>query len=327
MAGFVHRYAARPASPGGACVVSRRLRLLCRRPSRKTQTSVDALGQNSQIDLVDAAGAGDVERLRGRGAHGHAGAHHPDARQGSGVRIQVVPGGARKTAMPSAAGRRLLEALDRPKRGRELAEDLGIGTQRLHRLAVSLHGQGLLKFADQERILHIVSRQDDQTPLLSRDEERVLSAIPREYATNLRKIGIAARLAENGARQILARLLANGLVETLDGLRGEAVYKITAAGQQHPQRGEPSNRAEAPPLPVRSERVRTVLSTILSSGSLRIRDVTEALKIPPDSVNALMQYLKRKALVQKTSLELQAPYALTDKGHRTLAEMTRRQAA
>ncbi len=297
--------------------------LLALRFDKRSRTQIALL---AKLDLRGAAIAlGELKAL-GLAERGEADRWHPTQR-GEDCRIQVVPGGSRKTAMPNAEGRRLLEALDRPKRGRELAEDLGIGAQRLHRLAVSLHGQGLLKFADQERILYIVSRQDDQTPLLSRDEERVLSAIPREYATNLRKIGMAARLGVNRARQILARLLANGLVERLDGLLGEPVYQITAAGEQHPQGGKPSNRAEAPPLPVRSERVRTVLSTILNSGSMRIRDVTETLKISPDSVNALMQYLKRKALVEKVSLELHAPYALTDKGHRTLAEMTRRQAA
>jgi predicted transcriptional regulator len=80
-------------------------------------------------------------------------------------------------------------------------------------------------------------------------------------------------------------------------------------------------------LPVESDRVRKVLSTILDSGALRIRDVTDTLRIPRQSINALMQYLKRKHLVEKIGSEFEAPYSLTDKGRAALAEMTRRLAA
>jgi predicted transcriptional regulator len=52
-----------------------------------------------------------------------------------------------------------------------------------------------------------------------------------------------------------------------------------------------------------------------------------ALKIPQPSINALMQYLKRKGLVQKASQEQAAPYSLTGKGLAALTEMARRQAA
>jgi predicted transcriptional regulator len=52
-----------------------------------------------------------------------------------------------------------------------------------------------------------------------------------------------------------------------------------------------------------------------------------ALEIPQPSINALMQYLKRKALVQKTSDQQAAPYSLTEKGLDALAEMARRHAA
>jgi hypothetical protein len=51
------------------------------------------------------------------------------------------------------------------------------------------------------------------------------------------------------------------------------------------------------------------------------------LRIPRESINALMQYLKRKQLVEKTSQEFSAPYSLTNEGHAALAEMTRRLAA
>jgi DNA-binding IclR family transcriptional regulator len=42
-----------------------------------------------------------------------------------------------------------------------------------------------------------------------------------------------------------------------------------------------------------------VLSAILDVGTLRIRDVMKVLGIERQSINALMQYLKRKELVRK----------------------------
>jgi predicted transcriptional regulator len=66
-----------------------------------------------------------------------------------------------------------------------------------------------------------------------------------------------------------------------------------------------------------------VLSVIFDSGELRIKDVTNTLSVPHQSMNALMQYLKRKRLVRKNGRELHSPYALTAQGIAALAEMTR----
>ena len=70
-----------------------------------------------------------------------------------------------------------------------------------------------------------------------------------------------------------------------------------------------------------------MLSAILDVGTLRIRDVMKVLGIERQSINALMQYLKRKELVRKNGEGYNASYLLTDKGHTTLLEMTRRRAA
>jgi hypothetical protein len=51
------------------------------------------------------------------------------------------------------------------------------------------------------------------------------------------------------------------------------------------------------------------------------------LNSPHRSINALMQYLKRKRLVAKVGQEFDAPYSLTETGRATLAEMTPRHAA
>jgi len=126
---------------------------------------------------------------------------------------------------------------------------------------------------------------------------------------------------------ILKRLVARRFVDESEGLCGGQVYRLSEAGKNHPQRDQSARRATIPRLPVESDRVRRVLSMILDSGTLRIRDVTNALSIPRESINALMQYLKRKHLVKKTGLEFNAPYSLTAEGRAALAEMTRRLAA
>jgi DNA-binding IclR family transcriptional regulator len=170
-------------------------------------------------------------------------------------------------------------------------------------------------------------RADDKTSLLSRDEERVLSAIPREYATDAAKIRLAARVPDSQVHQILERLLVRRFVEASSGLSGNRVYRITNAGLQHPQCAQSVRRAKAPRLPVESDRIRKVLSAIFDSSELRIIEVTNQLSIPQPSMNALMQYLKRKRLVKKNGLEPNAPYSLMPEGLAALTEMTRRQAA
>ena len=68
-------------------------------------------------------------------------------------------------------------------------------------------------------------------------------------------------------------------------------------------------------------------SAISDSGLLRIKEVAISLNSPHQSINALMQYLKRKRLVAKVGQEFDAPYSLTETGRATLAEMTLRHAA
>jgi MarR family len=184
-------------------------------------------------------------------------------------------------------------------RENEIAERLGVTCQSVHQLVIKLHAQGSVTFGDLNNPSWIVMRAGDKTPLLSHEEERVLSAIPRDYATNAAKIRIAARMRENKVQQILNSLTIGGLVEAFHGLRGKREYRITAAGLTHPQRSHSGRRAQAPRLPVESDRVRNVLSAILRAGALRIRDVINVLEISRQSMNALMQYLKRKGLVEK----------------------------
>lgn len=105
------------------------------------------------------------------------------------------------------------------------------------------------------------------------------------------------------------------------------VFRITAAGLEHPQFAQSARRASGSRLPVHSDRVRSVLSAISDSGPLRIKEVAISLNSPHQSINALMQYLKRKRLVAKVGQEFDAPYSLTEPGRATLVEMTLRHAA
>ena len=249
-------------------------------------------------------------------------------RRGKVCRFKVISDRLRRNSgVPGAGGRRLLNLLDRPMRGNEIVERLGVSHQRVRQLVIKLHAQGYVTFGDEENPFWIIRRTGDRTSLLSRDEEHVLSTIPREYATNVVKIRLAARMPENKVQKILEGLIVSRFVEEFEGLQGNRVYRLTDAGNSHPQRDLFARRAAEPRLPVESDRVRKVLSTISDSGALRIRDVTDALRIPHQSINALMQYLKRKHLVEKTASEFEAPYSLTDEGRAALAEMTRRLAA
>src|ERR1035441_7032339 len=138
----------------------------------------------------------------------------------------------------------------------------------------------------------------------------------------------SAEVVVGAERTVMIKQHARGFfVAAQDGFTDKTIYQITAIGLKHPQRHHDARLAHAPRLPVESDRVRAVLSAIRDARSLRIRDLKIALKIPHPSINALMQYLKRKALVQKTSQEQAAPYSLTEKGFDALTEMARRHAA
>ena len=276
-----------------------------------------------KLDLLKTAAALRVLMRLGLARQDRTKAWHTTARAQT-CRFETVPDRPwRNSGVPGPGVRRLLEVLDRPMRGREIAEKIGVTYQRVHQLTISLHAQGRVTFGDPENPLWIVMRAGDKTPMLSRNEERVLSATPREYATDSTKIRIAAGVPDGEVQQILERLLVRRFIETSEGLRGSRVYRITEAGLKHPQCVRSACCAQAPRPPVESDRVRKVLSAIFDSGELRIRDVTNTVSVPLQSINALMQYLKRKRLVKKSGRDLHSPYALTAEGIAALAEMTR----
>ena len=230
----------------------------------------------------------------------------------------------RKNNIPGPGAQRLLQILDRPRRAVEIAEKLKVTRQRVHQLVIGLHAQGLVSFGDPENPSWLVMRSDDTTPILSREEERVLSAMPSDYPTTAERIRVVAGMSEKPLRQALHNLMANRFVALSNGIYDAPLFKITAIGLKHPQRDHTVRRANAPHLPVQSNRVRQVLQFIRDSGSARIKDLNEIVGGPHNSINSLVQYLKRKKLVEKTGRDLTAPYSLTDEGRAVLVEMERR---
>ena len=75
---------------------------------------------------------------------------------------------------PGPGALRLLQLLDRPMRGSEIAEELGLSHQRVRQLVIKLHAQGRVSFGDPDKPFWIVMRAGDKTLLQSRDEEHVL---------------------------------------------------------------------------------------------------------------------------------------------------------
>ncbi len=67
--------------------------------------------------------------------------------------------------------------------------------------------------------------------------------------------------------------------------------------------------------------MRNVLADLDCNAPTRTRDIGLRLKIPPQSINALMQYLKRKNMVRTQTGSGNAPYVLTEDGRQTLAAM------
>ena len=247
--------------------------------------------------------------------------------RGATCRFETGPDRPRRTQEPGPSSQRLLDLLDRPMTGSVIAEKLGVTRQRVRQLIVRLHALGRIAFGDPDDPFWIVMRAEDKSLILSYDEERVLSALPRERAADAARMRAAARLPASKVEQILGRLIGGGLAEEFEGLRGVPVFRVTAAGLEHPQFAQSARRASGSRLPVHSDRVRSVLSAISDSGPLRIKEVAISLNSPHQSINALMQYLKRKRLVAKVGQEFDAPYSLTETGRATLAEMTLRHAA
>ena len=228
---------------------------------------------------------------------------------------------------PAPSGRRLLDLLDRPKGASALAHESGFSRERVGQLLLQLHARGRIIFVDPEYPSWLIKRADDESAVLARDDTRVLSAVPAERPADVSRLMMVKTLARCDIERTLDRLVEGGLVEIVESPSGAPAFRLTSAGLEHPQYVPPKRLLPASRLPVRSDRVRLVLQTIAEADALRIRDVRHLTNLPQRSVNALMQYLKRKRLVVKIGDAFDAPYRLTKQGVATLAEMSLRRAA
>ncbi len=222
----------------------------CLTALRKGKVTKAEIAILAKLDLAKTAAAlGALEQLglvkQNRQKHWHV------TRRGKVCRFKVIPDRLRRNSgVLGSSGQRLLNLLDRPMRGNQIAEKLGVSRQRVRQLIIKLHAQGYVTFGDEEKPFWIIRRTDDRTTLLSRAEEHVLSTIPREYMTNIVKIRLAARMPENKIRKILEGLIASRFAEEFEGLQGNRVYQLTDTGNNHPQRDLSARRADEPRLPV-----------------------------------------------------------------------------
>ncbi|MEF2553578.1 helix-turn-helix domain-containing protein [Aurantimonas sp. A2-1-M11] len=175
----------------------------------------------------------------------------------------------------------------------------------------------LVRIGDPDRPLHILARTDDPSLLLRVSEEAVLSAFPETDGTTISKIAGATHRPPAETASVIESLVEKGLVEIAGRSRDAALHRLTPAGRGNGQRNPAARTADLPALPVRSDRVRQVLAHLVRHGPARTRSIAEELEIPRISMNALMQYLKRKELVRKTADELHAPYEITTAGRET----------
>lgn len=82
--------------------------------------------------------------------------------RGKKCRFRTVPETTRQGNKSLGPGlRRLLDALDRPMRGRELAKKMGVTKQNVHHQIVKLYSLGQVRLGDPGRLLLIVSRIND----------------------------------------------------------------------------------------------------------------------------------------------------------------------
>lgn len=225
--------------------------------------------------------------------------------------------------VPGTSAARLMALLDQPRRGAELVALLGVTRQRVHQLVVALAARGLIRFGDPNSPTLVIALKDDSSTLLRQEQERVLSVFPETEATTLSKIARATRM-HRGKIATIAEFLRNaGLIEKTGIATYGDLYQLTAAGLAHWQRSTTVRQADAPPPPFRSDRVREVLLHLESQGPTRTRDVGYRLEIPQPSINALMQYLKRKNAVRTQADLRRAPYELTPDGLEMLSAMKR----
>jgi predicted transcriptional regulator len=106
---------------------------------RSRKESKTDIAIQSKLDLRKAEKALEALKELGLAKRDEMNSWHL-TRSGRDCRFKVIPDRIRRSSgLPGPGGRRLLDALNRPMRGDQLAERLGITLQRVRQLVVKLH--------------------------------------------------------------------------------------------------------------------------------------------------------------------------------------------
>jgi DNA-binding MarR family transcriptional regulator len=251
--------------------------------------------------------------------------------RGRAVPFSVLPEGRTRgrkpsrTVVPGSTAARLLALLETPRHRADLPGLLGVTRERVRQLVVSLSAAGRIRGAGSEDSpIFALALIGDPVVLLTNAQERVLSAFAEEKPTTLSRLAAVAHRSPAAMAQIADFLRDNGLIEEVGRTTYGTLWRLTPAGRSHWQRSPDVAEAEEPPLMFRSGRIANVLAHLAEHGEARTIEVARAFGYPPQSTNALMQYLKRRGMVRARSDAFRSPYVLTDAGRELLAEMTRR---
>jgi DNA-binding IclR family transcriptional regulator len=289
--------------------------LACLDVIRAHSGTVSTIALRAKLTMKEAAAS--LARLSAAGLVQQAERHRWEANARKARGAVRTPRACKRSIPPGSTAERMLEILERPATGPELARILGVTLQRVHQLVVRLSAMGLVKVGDINRPLRAVWRTGQKAIVLDATAAKVLNAVPEGRGTTSGKIAVAIRRPTEVVDKALSQLTRRGFVE-----RDGDAFRLTATGLNHWQHRTDARRAAPAPLPVKSERVHDVLTCLLEQGPTRTRDIGHALGIERASINALMQYLKRKGLVQKSPGGLNAPHELTQAGRKVLGELT-----
>jgi DNA-binding MarR family transcriptional regulator len=221
--------------------------------------------------------------------------------RGKACMVAIVPDkprggqGGRGILRPGTAAARLFQILDRPMRGRALAEALGVTPQRVHQLVVRELATGRLRCGDPLSPLLIVAQAGDRSVLLDSAEQQALSALAAGEVATVQRMASRTRLPQARMTLLAEALRAKGLVDSDRDARGQPAWRLTEAGITHVQRRTRHLLAPEPRGPVRSDRVWRVLGHLADHGPSRTRDIAAALGVPFQPMNALIQQLKRRS--------------------------------
>ncbi len=216
------------------------------------------------------------------------------------------------------AEQRLLNVLSRPATFKELALSLGVTHQRVRQLVDRLVAKDLIKISDKASSNIAIARIDDPTVLLNELQARALSALIVDQKSLTRSVGTTLKTDESEATVVLSELKFNHLVTKVEHFDGRDAWMLTEEGIIHPQRRQTARTAKLAPTGIKSERSINVLSLLANDGPTRGKDISGALNLDRTSLNAFMQYLKRKGWIRKAGTALADPYELTEAGLKVL---------